>query len=160
MIELRSVHHWGPDEPLFPATETGIGPDGGFVAIGFARRGWSSTQTIRKIFRDAFTLAGLPYSNPHSLRDMLAQHGERLCQTPEQFKAWSQNLGHADVMTTFTSYGEVPPHRQAELIRGIGQSQQNGGGSPLDEANVSQLLAALAKRHGIGNSASELTSRP
>jgi integrase len=150
VIELRSVHLWGPDDPLFPATETGVGPDGGFVAIGLARRGWSSTQTIRKIFRDAFTLAGLPYSNPHSLRDMLAQHGERLCQTPEQFKAWSQNLGHADVMTTLTSYGEVPSHRQAELIRGIGRSQRDVGRDPLDDANVPQLLAALAKKHGIG----------
>ena len=35
---------------------------------------------------------------------------------PEEMKAWSQNLGHADVLTTFTSYGEVPLHRQKELI--------------------------------------------
>jgi hypothetical protein len=35
-------------------------------------------------------------------------------------KAWSQNLGHADVLTTFTSYGEVPTHRQCELIRARG----------------------------------------
>lgn len=37
--------------------------------------------------------------------------------TPEQMKAWLQNLGHADVMTTFTSYGAVPVHRQGELMR-------------------------------------------
>ena len=37
--------------------------------------------------------------------------------TPEQFKAWSQNLGHDDVMTTVASYGTVERHRQAEIIR-------------------------------------------
>src|SRR5512147_2134420 len=31
---------------------------------------------------------------PHSLRSTLAQFGEQRCQTPEEFKAWSQNLGH------------------------------------------------------------------
>jgi hypothetical protein len=38
--------------------------------------------------------AGLPYANPHSFRKTLVQIGERLCHTPEEFKAWSQNLGH------------------------------------------------------------------
>lgn len=40
-----------------------------------------------------------------------------MCQTPEQFKAWSQNLGHESPLTTFTSYGKVSLHRQGELIR-------------------------------------------
>ena len=37
--------------------------------------------------------------------------------TPEQFKAWSQNLGHEKVLTTFLSYGEVACSRQGEIIR-------------------------------------------
>jgi hypothetical protein len=37
--------------------------------------------------------------------------------TAEQLTAWSQNLGHEDVLTTFTSYGAVAPHRQAEIMR-------------------------------------------
>ena len=73
------------------------------------------------IFRESFTSAGLPYSNPHSLRKTLAQLGERLCRTPEEFKAWSQNLGHEQVLTTFSSYGEVAADRQAELIRRLAQ---------------------------------------
>jgi hypothetical protein len=42
--------------------------------------------------------------------------GERLCRTPEEFKAWSQSLGHEQVLTTFSSYGEVTHQRRAELI--------------------------------------------
>ena len=61
--------------------------------------------------------AGLEYFNPHSFRKTLALLGEKVCQTPEEFKAWSQNLGHEQVMTTFSSYGEVASARQAEIIR-------------------------------------------
>jgi hypothetical protein len=41
------------------------------------------------------------------------------CRSPEDYKAWSQNLGHADVLTTFTSYGSVAPGRQADVMRAI-----------------------------------------
>ena len=50
------------------------------------------------------------------------QLGEQLCRTPEEFKAWSQNLGHETVMTTFSSYGRVSQSRQAEILRQIAQS--------------------------------------
>jgi hypothetical protein len=43
--------------------------------------------------------------------------GQRLCRTPEEWKAWSQNLGHESEATTFVGYGEVPHHRQAEIMR-------------------------------------------
>ena len=39
------------------------------------------------------------------------------CGNAEAFKAWSQNLGHDEVLTTFNSYGTIPAHRQGELIR-------------------------------------------
>ena len=67
----------------------------------------------------------MPYFNPHSFRDMLVRHAMTLDLTPEEMKAWSQNLGHADVLTTFTSYGTVPVQRQGELIRaGAGRSDR------------------------------------
>ena len=54
---------------------------------------------------------------PAQLPENLTHLGERICQSPEQFKAWSQNLGHEKALTTFTSYGEVASPRQAEIIR-------------------------------------------
>ena len=66
--------------------------------------------------------AGLPCFNPHSFRNTLARLGEQVCRTPEAFKAWSQNLGHEQVLTTFTSYGAVAPHRQAEIMRSVGRA--------------------------------------
>jgi integrase len=59
----------------------------------------------------------LPYFNPHSFRKTLARLGEQTCSTPEEFKAWSQNLGHEKVLTTLTSYGQVNRVRQGDIIR-------------------------------------------
>lgn len=113
---------FGPDDPLFPATKVSQGDDHQFEAAGLSRHHWSNATPIRVIFKEAFARAGIPYFNPHSFRRTLAQLGERLCRTPEEFKAWSQNLGHETVLTTFSSYGQVAGSRQAELIRQLGSS--------------------------------------
>ena len=116
---LREEMLWGNDDPLFPATRIALGPARQFEAVGLARAHWSSAARIRTIFRDAFASAGLPYFNPHSFRNTLVRLGQAVCQTPEEFKAWSQNLGHDKVLTTFLSYGEVAGRRQGEIIRGL-----------------------------------------
>lgn len=66
--------------------------------------------------------------------------GERICRTPEELKAWSQNIGHERVLTTLTSYGKVPAVRQAELIRGMGQAQ---AAPTIDPALVTQVLIVM-----------------
>jgi integrase len=63
---------FGPDDPLFPATEVTLGNDQQFEAAGLSRSHWSTATPIRTIFKEAFTKAGLPYFNPHSLRRTLA----------------------------------------------------------------------------------------
>lgn len=138
--ELRDVHLFGPDDPLFPATAMGIGEGGGFQPQGLARHGWASSGPIRDVFRKAFEGAGLPYFNPHSFRDMLVRRAMSLDLTPEEMKAWSQNLGHSDVLTTFTSYGAVPAHRQAELIRAAGRKPPS---DPLDDPDIRALISKI-----------------
>lgn len=140
--ELERDHLWGPADPLFPKTRMGLSATGGFEPQGLDRHGWATTTPIRDIFRRAFAGADLPYFNPHSVRHMLVRHSMTLCQTPEQTKAWSQNLGHADVLTTFTSYGTVPVHRQGELIR---RQLPTEPGQSDNSALLAMLTAALAK---------------
>ena len=149
---LRTDLLWGEDDPLFPPTKIGVGEGGGFVPTGFRRDGWHGAGPIREIFRTAFEAAGLPYFNPHSFRDTLVQHGERVCPSIEAFKAWSQNLGHERVMTTLTSYGTVAPHRQAELIRGMraGSGAVGRLAATVDPALVAQVLAAMRNLPGDG----------
>jgi integrase len=136
---LRTDLLWGDADALFPATRMAIGDSGGFVAAGLDRKHWSTAGPIRRIFRQAFTHAGLPNFCPHSFRNTLAQLGEQICNSPEEFKAWSQNLGHENVLTTYTSYGAVASRRQAILIRGL------DGRSPTTEMSgtVEARLARL-----------------
>jgi integrase/recombinase XerD len=91
---------WGNDDPLFPATRVVLGTTRQFEAQGLEQAHWSTASPIRGVFREAFECAGLPYFHPHSLRKTLARLGEQVCQSPEEFKAWSQNLGHEQVLTT------------------------------------------------------------
>ncbi|MEC9346266.1 MAG: site-specific integrase [Pseudomonadota bacterium] len=138
IAHLGSAYLFGPDDPLFPATQVEQNTDRCFAATGLSRRHWSNAGPVRRIFREAFAQAGLPYFNPHSFRKTLARLGEQITRTPEEFKAWSQNLGHDDVLTTFTSYGAVAPHRQAELIRNAGATA--GDNDDLLARRIAELV--------------------
>jgi len=122
----------------------GLGAAGGFEPQGLARQGWASTGPVRDIFRRGFAAAGLPYFNPHSFRDMMVRHVMSLDLSPEEMKSWSQNLGHEGVLTTFTSYGTVPAHRQGELIRALGKRENADG--LQDDPEVMALLAAIRRK--------------
>lgn len=121
IAELRGDHLWGNDDPLFPATAIGQDAEQQFAAVGLSRTHWATADAVQKIFKQLFESAGLHGFNPHSFRHALAALGERTCRNPEQFKAWSQNLGHQGVLTTFSSYGAVSEQRQAELIKALAE---------------------------------------
>jgi integrase len=148
VCHLRENKLWGNEDPIFPATRIALGPSRQFEVSGLGRDHWSSASPIRKIFREAFVQAGLPYFNPHSFRNTLVQLGQDVCRTPEQFKAWSQNLGHEKVLTTFNSYGEVASRRQGEIIRSLATSQQNTqtDSDEIAEAVIRRLRIGLHKR--------------
>ncbi len=135
---LRNELLWGNDDPLFPKTNVITGEDRRFYASGLKREHWSTASSIREIFREAFGAAGLSNFNPHSFRKTLVALGQKLCQTPEEFKSWSQNLGHDNVLTTFTSYGEVQDHRQGEIFQQLKSPREVIG------PNVVELAKALA----------------
>jgi integrase len=143
---LRNEKLWGNDEPLFPATRVALGPDRQFTPAGLTRNHWSNATPIRTIFREAFISAGLPYFNPHSFRNTLGQLGEKVCKTPEDFKAWSQNLGHEKVLTTFLSYGEVTCQRQGEIIRKLATPQNN---MPTDADEIAEAVYKKFRSSGM-----------
>ena len=137
---LRDVRLWGNDDPLFPATRVEPGADLQFRSVGLERAGWDTAGPIRAIFKRAFESAGLPYYNPHSLRKTLVKLGMEICPSPEAFKAWSQNMGHDGVLTTFSSYGEVSHDRQAELIKGLARPKLS-----QSQGNAATMIAAAAE---------------
>jgi integrase len=137
---FREEKLWGNDDPLFPATHIAVGPSHEFEVSGLERKHWSSATPIRTIFREAFASAGLRYFNPHSFRNTLVRLGQDVCHSAEEFKAWSQNLGHEQVLTTFLSYGEVACDRQGEIIRALATPP------PASQSNADEIAEALFRR--------------
>ncbi len=137
---LRDEKLWGNEDPLFPTTKMELGASRRFKAAGLDRKHWTTASPIRDIFKSAFIAAELPYFNPHSFRDTLVKLGQEICKTPEEFKAWSQNLGHEKVLTTFLSYGEVACSRQGEIIRNLAKPQESM------QTNADGIVEAVFKR--------------
>ena len=141
VAHLRQEKLWGNDDPLFPATLVELGESRQFEAVGLARRHWRTASPIRAIFRSAFESAALPYFNPHSVRSTLVQLGQTLCRDAEQYKAWSQNMGHEGVLTTFLSYGTVAQQRQGQIIQTLAMGTAAPGGQA--EAVGQAVLQAM-----------------
>ncbi|MEM9476712.1 MAG: site-specific integrase [Pseudomonadota bacterium] len=114
--ELRTAQEFSDSDPLFPKTRVGVSATRRFEALGIERAPWASPSSAAKIFKQAFIDAGQPPFSPHRVRDTLAELAKDHCRTPEDYKAWSQNIGHDDVLTTFRSYGSVAPGRQVDLM--------------------------------------------
>jgi hypothetical protein len=62
----------------------------------------------------------------------------------DKFKAWSQNLGREEVLSTFRSCSAVGRARQSEMIRDLAKAQQA-------EPDVMEIAEAVAR--GLRSSA-------
>ena len=122
----------------------GLSAESIFAPQGLGREPWTTSGPIREIFKAAFASAGLPYFNPHSIRDMLVRHIMTLDLPVETLKAWSQNLGHQGLLTTLTSYGAVATARQCELIKqGLPKPGVPKTGLPNAEVIAAAVVDAL-----------------
>ena len=97
------------------------------LACGGASSARDPLQTISAKATITHSLA-ISYFNPHSFRKTLALLGGQRCKTPGEYKAWSQNLGHEHVLTTFCSYGDVSSYRQTEIMRSFATPALNAPG--------------------------------
>jgi site-specific recombinase XerD len=117
VAHLRDVELFGPEDALFHKARIGLVQGQGFANLGLAREGFSNAAKLNTIIRGAFAAVQMPEYTPHAFRKTLTHLGSELCKGPEQFKAWSMNLGHENVATTINSYLPVTVERQMELIR-------------------------------------------
>jgi len=97
----------------------------------------SQSESPQKRWQDGLPV--LPDSAIRQLWDIAINDRNVICKSPEDFKAWSQNLGHEQVLTTFLSYGEVPCDRQGEIIRSLATPEQ---GEP---SNITRIVKVVAK---------------
>lgn len=144
---LQTKLLWGNDDPVFPKTKMEVDKNHKFKASGLLNEHWSTAGPIRNIFKKAFVLADTPYFNPHSFRKTLTRLALEICRTPEEFKAWSQNYGHADALTTLISYGEITVEKQSELIKGLSTAHYSERSKEEEK-----LIAAVLNVTRQGNS--------
>jgi len=131
---LRETRLFGENDPVFPRTASGHDVERGFVRDGVEPHFWANSAPVRAIFRRAFEKVELRYYSPHRVRDTLTHLGQQRCFSAESWKAWSQNLGHESVLTTWASYGRLTLDRQGELVRNspVGQSSEDKMDQILD----------------------------
>jgi integrase len=119
LAHLDGPLDFGPNDPLFPKTRVEASAETlSFEARGLSREHWANAAPVREIFKKAFTAVGLPYANPHSLRNTLCKWGLKNL-TQREFKALSQNLGHEYAMTTYNSYARLSEDEQIEALAGV-----------------------------------------
>lgn len=142
---LVSEKGFRPDDPLFPPEDMTRDADGEFKGGSLRRTHWASADPIRRVFKEAFESAGLPYTNPHCVRDMLVKIGQTSGLSIREFKAWSQNIGHENAMTTLTSYGTVPEYEQAEIMSALrDRTDADDSASLALRKDIEKVLSRLA----------------
>ncbi len=115
---LRKDLLFGDGDALFPKAERRL-VDGCFRFDRLSRDNYANASAIRGIIRGAFTAVQLRPYTPHLFRKTLAMHGDKVCNSLEEMKAWSMNLGHENLVTTVSAYMPVSTQRQGELIKGM-----------------------------------------
>lgn len=101
-----------PETPLFPRGDRRL-----FGAEDHQE--WefiSSDDAVVDIMATAAAAVGVRRFTPHRLRDTIASMIDKWAVTLAEQKALSQNMGHADMRTTFERYGPVSEKQQHELI--------------------------------------------
>ncbi len=131
------------NDPLFPKTlvET-CSENMTFKANGLSRQHWANAQPVRDIFKNAFEITGLPYYNPHLLRNTICKWGLKNLSQYE-FKALSQNMGHENAMVSYNSYAKLSEDEQIEALSNIGAAHPD-----LKNVPTGEILKEIARRTG------------
>ena len=140
---------FGPDDPIFQATLNGFGEtrfEGSKKSVG--KDFWNGTGSARKVFERRCLDANVPYFHPHSFRHLVVSVMDKLTLSEEQKKAISLNLGHANVGTTFGSYGygNMSNDDAIKIVQKLGAAL----GKEKDELTISKeervVLEGILKR--------------
>lgn len=147
---LNDTRKFQPNDPIFPATKV----ENGTENLGYYSNKevepvfWKSSSSPRKVFEKRFKQAGIKYYHPHTFRHLLVKEISKLPLTEEQKKAFSQNLGHENVGTTFGSYGygAIEADRQVDIIRDISFNDKRiGDNSDLSKEELLKLIGRNLK---------------
>jgi integrase len=119
---LINVKLFGMDDALFPKAKVGLIEGQGFGNLGLSRECYANTGPLRKIIRKTFANVKMKDFTPHSFRKTLTKHGNDVCKTMADWKAWSKNLRHDNIATTINSCMPMTTQEQLETMRKLNAS--------------------------------------
>ncbi|WP_342448124.1 tyrosine-type recombinase/integrase [Parasedimentitalea huanghaiensis] len=76
---------------------------------------------INQAFAIASAVIGKAYS-PHSARHCLKALGDQLCDSAQERKAWSLNMGHESEVITNTHYGKMTSESRMQTLGQVGKN--------------------------------------
>ena len=140
-----------PDDPIFPATLNCLSDkniSSGKDSVG--KKLWSGSGAARKIFQKRCLGAGVPYFNPHSFRHSVVDIFMERNPTIKQQKAFSINLGHESVTTTFDSYcnSSMTQNEAIEIIKKLRNAPDDSRKNLVTDAEMKVILAARDMHKG------------
>jgi integrase/recombinase XerD len=113
--ELIAKFQFTSKDPLFPKIPNNFNQLN-LLESKIIKEGLGSSQ-IRDIFKNTFQKAGLEYINPHNFRHTRVRFASK--QSPQYLNATRQSLGHKNIDTTLSSYGELSIDEQREVIGNV-----------------------------------------
>jgi integrase len=137
-----------PNDPIFPATMNGFtNEESEYSKVLVGKGFWNGSGGARKIFEKRCKNADLPYFNPHSFRHLVVNILSKTRLTEEEKRAISLNLGHANVGTTFGSYGygSMNEDDAVKIVQKLKTSQIDGNSQILSDEEKT-VLEGLIKR--------------
>jgi integrase len=135
------------NHPIFPATMNNFNvKKSEYSKKSVDKRFWSGTSGARKIFEKRCKNANVPYFHPHSFRHLIVNILSKTRLTEEEKRAISLNLGHANVGTTFGSYGygSITDEDAVKIVQKLKTS--NSGAGYIITENERAVLESVMKR--------------
>lgn len=134
-----------PEDPIFPSTLNEFSIEGNTYSKEFiSKKFWSGEGGVIKILKMRCENADLPYFNPHSFRHSVVSIFSKRSMTEEQKKAFSLCFGHANVGTTFGSYGygHISNETAVQIMQRLNDidSPERGGGISEEERAVLERI--------------------
>lgn len=131
-------------DPIFPATKIAHGEgSANFCSSGEVEKDfWKESGSVRRMFEKRFKEANIRYYHPHTFRHLIVAEAMKMPLTEEQKKAFSQNMGHEHVGTTFGSYGygKIDMKRQLELVESIDFEGKKKLNSDLTDEEILKII--------------------
>jgi integrase len=133
------------EDPIFPSTLNEFRIEGNIYNKELvSKKFWSGEGGIIKILKKRCENANVPYFNPHSFRHSVVNIFRKRSITEEQKKAFSLCFGHANIGTTFGSYGygHMSNENAVEIMQKLNDqdSSENKGSISAEEKAVLERI--------------------